>query len=372
MHILADENIAQAAAYFAPYGRLTLRAGRYIDASALHDVDVLLVRSVTGVDAALLADSPCRFVATATSGIDHVDTSYLAARGIGFAAALGCNAAGVVDYVLSALAALSVEQGRDWLHGAIGIVGCGEIGVRLAQRCIALGMTPKIYDPFLNATHPLGEYFAARDEVLRQALVTLHVPLTNTGAHPTQGMIDASVLAAMPSDGVLINAARGEVVDETALLAHCRQHPGFQAVLDAWQGEPHIDAKLLRAARYGTPHIAGYSHGGKLRGTQMIHAAFCAYFALDPRLASVLLPLEPALLHHAPASTALARLILQAYDLRRDDAALRQALQGSDPAANFDALRRQYPLRREFSEFCVQATDPALQSAVAALGMQFT
>jgi erythronate-4-phosphate dehydrogenase len=373
--ILADENIALAHEYFAPYGRLSLSAGRRIDQQALRDVDVLLVRSVTRVDAALLDDSPCRFVATATSGVDHVDTRYLAERGIGFGSARGCNAEGVVDYVFSALAALTLEHGLDWLRSSIGIVGCGEIGARLARRCIMQGMTPKIYDPLLSSAHPLAAYFAARDEVMSQRLVTLHVPLTEDGAHPTRRMIDAGVLAAMPADAVLINAARGEVVDEAALLAHCRHRPTFHAVLDAWQHEPRIDAELLHVARYATPHIAGYSHGGKLRGTQMIHAEFCRHFALDPALATVPPPAEPVVLHHVEReqglAAELAQLILKAYDLRTDDAALRRASADKDPAAGFDALRRHYALRREFCEFLVEGcAAPALRSAVAGTGME--
>jgi erythronate-4-phosphate dehydrogenase len=374
LRILADENIALAQEYFAPYGQLTLKAGRRIDNQAMRDVDVLLVRSVTRVDEALLRDSPCRFVATATSGVDHVDTHYLDTRGIGFGSARGCNAEGVVDYVLSALSALTLERGLDWLRSSIGIVGCGEIGARLARRCIMLGMTPKIYDPLLSPEHPLAAYFAERDEVLSQRLLTLHVPLTDDGAYPTRRMIDARVLAALPHDGVLINAARGEVVDETALRAHCLEHPEFHVVLDAWQHEPRIDAALLQMARYGSAHIAGYSYGGKLRGTQMVHAEFCRYFALDPTLAAVPPLAEPVVLRHEEKgeepATALARLILQAYDLRTDDAALRQAMQDADPAAHFDALRRHYRLRREFNEFQVRGCEaPALRSAVAGTGM---
>ncbi|MDR2213773.1 MAG: 4-phosphoerythronate dehydrogenase [Pseudomonadales bacterium] len=369
MRILADENIALAQAYFAPYGELSLIPGRRIDNAALREAEVLLVRSVTRVDASLLEGSPCRFVASATSGIDHIDTAYLAARGIGFGWARGCNAEGVEDYVFSALAALQIERGVNWLAGGIGIVGCGEIGARLARRCLALNMKVKIYDPLLPATHPLAAHFVSFEEVVTQRVLSVHVPLSTEGAHPTRRMFDARALAMLPTEGVFINAARGEVVDEAALLARCQRRPGFHSVLDAWQDEPQINVDLLQTARYGTPHIAGYSHGGKLRGTQMIHAQFCDYFGLDPMLASA--PEEGAkVILHYPRGATLADLILQAYDLRADDAALRRTLQSADPAADFDALRRHYPLRREFSECRVQGcADPLLREAVAELGM---
>src|SRR5690606_15086524 len=117
------------------------------------------------------------------------------ANNIGFAAAKGCNAEGVVDYVFSALAALTIESDIDWLYRGVGIVGCGEIGSRLARRLIALGKRPKIFDPFLPPSHPLHTYFAPREEVLQQSIVTLHVPLTNDGEHPTRHMIDAEALS---------------------------------------------------------------------------------------------------------------------------------------------------------------------------------
>lgn len=375
MHILADENIALAREYFAPYGRLSLRAGREIDNASLRDVDVLLVRSVTRVDAALLEGTPVRFVATATSGIDHIDRAYLERRGIGFAAARGCNAEGVVDYVFSTLAALQLERGLDWLQQGIGIVGCGEIGSRLARRLLALGCTIRFYDPFLPESHPLAPHFAPREEVLRQPILTVHVPLTKDGPHPTRHMIDAAVLAALPRAAVFINAARGEVVDEAALLAHCRKHQDFVAVLDAWQNEPRISVELLQVARYGSPHIAGYSYGGKLRGTSMIHAQFCDHFGLDQSLAQLPPSAAPIVLELPETGgalvTMLSQLILRAYDLRNDDAALRAAMQQPDAPKRFDALRRDYPLRREFSEYRVSVGEnPALRAAVTGLGME--
>src|SRR5690606_8963909 len=125
MKIVADENIAQLAATFAGAGELVALPGRSLDAAAVKDADALLVRSVTKVDATLLAGSRCRFVGTATSGIDHVDTDWLAEQGIAFASARGCNAEAVVDYVFSAMAGLSERDGFDWRELSFGIVGCG-------------------------------------------------------------------------------------------------------------------------------------------------------------------------------------------------------------------------------------------------------
>ncbi|HWK54878.1 MAG TPA: 4-phosphoerythronate dehydrogenase [Hyphomicrobiales bacterium] len=374
MHILADENITLASHYFGTYGRLTLCPGRRIDRAMLRDVDVLLVRSVTRVDADLLAESPCRFVATATSGIDHIDTDYLQQHGIGLGWARGCNAEGVVDYVFSALATLALERDLDWRRCGIGIVGCGEIGGRLAQRLLALGIAPRIHDPLLEEAHPLTSHFAPLEEVLQQPVVSLHVPLTDSGAAPTRRLIERGALARLGPHGVLINASRGEVVDEAALLQHCRRHADFCAILDAWQGEPAIDVAMLQQAMIGTAHIAGYSNGGKLRGTLMIHDAFCHHFGFDPAAIAPAGALEVQTLCYQGGNTlqGLSQLVLQAYDLRGDDVRLRAAVGVGSEAGGFDRLRRDYALRREFGEFAVWGLgeDPALRAAVAGLGMR--
>lgn len=373
MKIVADENIAHLAATFAGAGELVAVPGRALDAAAVKDADALLVRSVTKVDAGLLAGSRCRFVGTATSGIDHVDTEWLDTRGIAFASARGCNAAAVADYVLSAVAGLSERDGFDWRMLSFGIVGCGEIGHRLAQRLLALQVRVAIYDPFLDSTHPLAAHFRDYTTVLQQDVVTFHTPLTRTGPWPTWHMFDADRIAAMRPEQILINAARGGVVDNAALLAHLQARPQQRVVLDAWEQEPGISLPLLDRVRYGSAHIAGYSLEGKVRGTQMIARAFAAHFGMpvpEPQFGwAGLHPLaiDPDL----PACRQLNALMLQVYDVARDDGLLRGTRDASDAAMQFDLLRKHYPLRREFALFAQpRELDAALRVQAAALGFR--
>jgi erythronate-4-phosphate dehydrogenase len=373
MKIVADENIAQLAATFASVGELVALHGRALDAAAVQDADALLVRSITKVDSRLLAGSRCRFVGTATSGIDHVDTDWLAGQGIAFASARGCNADAVVDYVFSAIAGLSERDGFDWRALSFGIVGCGEIGRRLASRLLALGMRVAIYDPFLDATHRLAAHFTDYDTVLDHDVVTFHTPLTRTGPWPTRHMFDAQRIAALRPGQILVNASRGGVIDNAALLAHLEKHPQQRVVLDAWEGEPAISLPLLERVRSGSAHIAGYSLEGKVRGTQMIARAFAAHFGLqvpEP-------PFGPAGVHPLHVDSALPpwrqlnSLMLQVYDVARDDALLRDTRGAPDAAAQFDGLRKHYPLRREFALYEVPSdVDPALRMQAAALGFR--
>lgn len=375
MKIVADENLAQLAATFAGAGELLAMPGRAIDAGVVQDADALLVRSVTQVDARLLAGSRCRFVGTATAGIDHVDTTWLAEQGIAFASARGCNAMAVVDYVFSALAHLGERDGFDWRGLSFGIVGCGAIGGRLARKLLALGIDVAIHDPLLDGDHFAAAHFTDFATTLRQDLVTFHTPLTRTGTWPTWHMLDARGLAELRPDTILVNAARGGVIDNASLLAHLQAHPGQRVVLDAWENEPAIALPLLERVGLGTAHIAGYSVEGKVRGTQMIAQAFAAHFGIALPPAQVMAP-EPRVLQvdaTQPGWRQLNALILQAYDVARDDALLRQAAASADPAAQFDLLRKNYPVRREFSWFSpAPGLAPDVRAAAATLGFQPT
>ncbi|HHX82895.1 MAG TPA: 4-phosphoerythronate dehydrogenase [Pseudomonadaceae bacterium] len=376
MKILADENIALVHEAFSRFGELRTLPGRAISAAALQDVDALLVRSVTRVDEALLEGSPCRFVGTATSGSDHVDIPALLQRGISFADALGCNADSVVDYVLSALARLSLSSGEDWRKRSVGIVGCGAVGSRLAQRLLALGIQPLIHDPFLNLaeSHPLVSGMTSLEQVLGQDIVSLHVPLTTTGPWPTFHMLNHESLCLLRPNAILINSARGGVVDNQALLERLQQDPSLSVVLDAWEGEPIINPALYARVRLGTPHIAGYSVRGKVQGTRMIQAAFCRTFGLEPDVA--LFSLDTRELA-APADSTLDEdrqfldYLLRAYDIRTDHHQLGVSVGSAAAGPCFDALRRNYPLRHEFSQYRLRpdaGLSSRLEQALKAVG----
>jgi len=154
----------------------------------------------------------------------------------------------------------------------------------------------------------------------------------------------------------LINSSRGAVLDNGALLSHLAQGSDLQVALDVWEGEPQIDARLAARCQIATPHIAGYSLDGRLRGTAQIYQALCRH--LQKAEAAQLQDLLPApwlpelrLSGDCPADWALAAISRVVYDPRRDDAALRLSLAGTagERAKAFDALRKNYPMRREIS-----------------------
>jgi len=350
--------------------------GRDITSAAVRDADVLLVRSVTPVGPALLDGSGVQFVGSATIGTDHVDQAYLRRRGIAFAHAPGSNARSVVEYVLAALLHLTTKSETPLRGRTAGIVGCGNIGQRLADRLPALGVRVLRNDPPRAAAEgPAG--FVGLEEVLRAAdMVTTHVPLTTAGPHPTHHLFDAATLAALQPGAWLINSARGAVVDNAALDAALPHGPPARAVLDVWEEEPTPHVPLLAQVDLATPHIAGYAYDSKVRGTQMLHDALCAHLGRSPvwskeavlaidAAAFTLTPPDPSL----PEAAYLHALVRQMYAITTDDAALRQltALPASAQGSHFSNLRKTYRRRRSFMRYTIAASavPPAYRTAVA-------
>ena len=383
MRIVADENIPLLDQFFSELGAINKVAGRTLAADDVREADILLVRSVSDVNEALLKDSPVRFIGTCTIGTDHIDLDYLQrrARGgkkIGFASAPGCNAEAVVDYVLSAVSVLLDKRDCDYQDLTVGIVGVGNVGLRLRQRLQGMGVKVLAVDPYKSPADvgPLHRL----EEVLKADVVSLHTPITAEGAHPTRHLINAKTLAAMQPDACLINSCRGSVVDNQALKAHLRTHQDFQAVMDVWEGEPNLDLELMNACVLATPHIAGYSLDGKMRGTEQVYRACCEMFGLPVRQKLAQFLPEPSIKKivfgdSVPVRQALRTAIRAAYEVRVDDGIMRSTLLGTggdegQMKARFDQLRKHYPLRRDIPTMRIEvpAKRQDLQQALAAAG----
>ncbi|WP_182406126.1 4-phosphoerythronate dehydrogenase [Psychrobacter sp. GP33] len=361
--IIADSNIASLNDFFnvdtlgTEYAQtvdIITVAGREITAELLADVqtDVLLIRSVTPVNGALLADNhSVKFVGSATIGTDHVDQDYLAERNITFANAAGCSKHSVAQYVLTAILTLRPHYWQQPLSQplVLGIIGLGNIGSTLAQYAADLGWQVLGYDPLLPESKFNNASF---DEVIRQShAISLHVPLThaegmNSSAYPTQHLIDSAALAAMPADTILINSARGPVIDAAALEANIDQ-TARQVVLDVFEHEPQITDQLLSKLTIATPHIAGYTLEGKLRGTQMIYDALCEQFNVTPTLS--MHQLLPVNMYQWSELKSNPDRLIKFYDIMQDDQLLRKKVSnGQVSGTDFDQLRRDYHLRREW------------------------
>jgi len=355
MRIIADANIPFVRECFSSVGEVEIAGGRDITPQILAGADALLVRSITPVNEALLSGSAVRFVGTATIGFDHVDRCYLEDNSIGFASAPGSNANSAAEYVIAGLLEVGRRQRMQLEGKSIGVIGVGNVGSRVAAKCEALGMRVLRNDPPLQRRTGDPKYVSI--EALYDCdFITIHTPLTREGVDKTFHLADDRFFSALKQGAVFLNAARGAVVDSEALKKAIGAERLRAVVLDVWEGEPDIDVGMLDLVDLGTPHIAGYSLDGKIAGLIMIYRSLCDHFGLPPRFeVTDFLPAPgvPRLKMRADEATdeeVLTQAVRQVYSIERDDGNLRPI--AAEPAEMrgrfFDALRKNYSVRREF------------------------
>lgn len=381
MKIWVDENIPMGKEAFSAHGDVVSFAGRALTRKDIAEADALIVRSITRVNADLLEGTAVRFVGTATIGTDHVDQAYLGSRGIGFSSAPGCNADSVGEYVTAALTHLAVKEGSEPAGKTLGIIGYGHVGKQVERKAEALGMRvlksdPPLRDAALAAGQPAGGFSDLHALLAQSDVLTLHVPLIKTGAHPTLKLADADFFARLARPCVLINSCRGEVIDEPALMAALDAGRIRRLVLDVFRGEPNIDQNLCARADLITPHIAGYSLQGKLNGTTQVAQAFRSFFGFATSWRPVFpAPSQPAIRYPGSGSDPafLHYCVHTAYPILADDRRLRESFRESDAGKAFDRQRRDYPVRHEFPAYTVLGLPEEkreLRSRLAGLGFR--
>ncbi|PZL94082.1 4-phosphoerythronate dehydrogenase PdxB [Pantoea graminicola] len=369
MKILVDENMPYARELFSRTGEVVAVPGRPLPVAELADAQGLMVRSVTQVNEALLAGTPVKFVGTATAGTDHIDEAGLQQADVAFSAAPGCNAIAVVEYVFSALLLLAERDGFQLRDRTVGIVGVGNVGGRLQKRLEAWGIRTLLCDPPRADRGDEGE-FLSLDAVAAQAdILTFHTPLFKEGPYRSWHLADAALLMGLKPNTILINACRGAVVDNAALLEVLNMRHDLSVVLDVWEPEPDLSLALLDKVDIATPHIAGYTLEGKARGTTQVFEAWCDFIGQPQQVPlSTLLPVpefSEITLNGPLDQPTLKRLAHLVYDVRRDDAPLRKV---AAKPGEFDRLRKQYQERREWSSLQVNCDDAATAAMLNQLG----
>ena len=340
MKVVADIDIPFLQGVFEPYGEVVYKKGDQIAREDVLDADVLIVRTRTRCDENLLDGTSVKMIATATIGMDHIDMDYCASRGIHVENAAGCNAGGVMQYVFSALYGVAARIGIKIEEFTLGIIGVGHVGSKIEAMARYLGLNVLLCDPPRAAAEG-PEKFCSLEYLLENSnAVTMHVPLNET----TRGMADETFFALMRPGAIFINAARGEVIDEQALIAAA---PKLAAIIiDTWCNEPNINIDLLDVCAIGTPHIAGYSLQGKQNATMMAVQAVARFFDLkelkdfvpvdeDPTHTPVLLDLKGK--NHGE----IAAVFQYNYPIFTDDFRLRM-----EPE-KFENMRGGYQYRRD-------------------------
>lgn len=346
MKIVADENIPFADELFSSLGTVELKPGRTLLADDVRDADILLVRSVTKVDRHLLEGSRVKFVGTCTIGTDHIDQNYLESAGIAFSSAPGCNAFGVIQYVFSILASLDKLD----IRNKIGIVGCGNVGGRLYKKLKALGFECVCIDPHLdiNMIPDLADFSA----LYGCDVICMHTPRIQTGAYPTEKLMGRKQFEAFKEGALLINAGRGECVDNQALSEYLMTHDDLVVALDVWAHEPNVYAPLIPYVKFCSPHIAGYSYEGRVNGSTMIFEALSDFLAKpNTWIDEQLLNLRQRHFGEIEETQvkSLEEFILHSYDPEIDHQNFLEAV--STFPSSFDFLRKSYRKRRELAHY---------------------
>jgi erythronate-4-phosphate dehydrogenase len=341
MKLIVDKAIPFIEGVFEPYLDVEYADSAAINDATVKDADALAIRTRTRCDAALLEGSSVKIIATATIGTDHIDLDYCTRKGIFVQNAAGCNAGGVMNYVLSAIYGVASRKRVRLAGTTVGIIGVGNVGSRVARALQVLGFKVLLCDPPRAAAEGPSQ-FCELDTLLRNSdIVTMHVPLNST----TKNMADARFFSKMKLGAFFINAARGEVVNERDLLNTGDKLGAI--ILDTWRNEPRVNLELVKKADIATPHIAGYSYQGKLLGTSMTVRSLARYFGIKQLYDFFPTPegelrdavkLDP----RGKSEGQIASMIQYNYPIFTDDFMFR-----TNPD-EFESLREHYRYRREF------------------------
>ncbi len=340
MKIVADTNIPFLKGVLEPYAEVVYMDGRSINRDAMMDADAIVIRTRTRCCRETLEGTKVKMIASATIGTDHIDLQWCRENGIEVRNAEGCNAGAVANYIFSAMYAVSSRRAMKMEDAVLGIIGVGNVGRKVEHMARTLGLKVLLNDPPRAALEG-EEGFVSLDTLLEEStIISVHVPLDES----THNMCNDSFFEKMRPGTIFINASRGEVVDEAALL---RARPKIGAlVLDTWCNEPNVSQILIDACDIATPHIAGYSYQGKQNGTAMAVQAIARHFGIteleffSPAMEDALRPKVINVTGKTQGEIAAA--LQYNYPIFTDDFLFRV-----NPS-NFEKLRSEYNYRREF------------------------
>jgi len=357
MKIIIDDKIPYIRGAFEGVAEVIYLPGSKTTPEVVKDAHAIITRTRTNCNEQLLRDSGVKFIATATIGFDHIDTDYCDKAGIKWTNAPGCNSKSVEQYILSVLMVLAGTKKIQLKDLCIGVVGVGNVGSKVANVCNILGMKVLLNDPPRERTEG-SALFVSMDKIKEEAdIITLHVPLNLKGKDATYHLGNDTFLSSLRRKPVLINSCRGEVIETIAVKTALKKGQLSGFICDCWENEPDIDLELLAMTELATPHIAGYSKDGKATGTCMSVHAISDYFGLglsNWQPSGVELPSKPVIELDGTGISEqelISKAILSTYDIRNDDTLLR-----NNPAL-FEQLRGDYPTRREFPAYTIEANN---------------
>lgn len=367
MKIVADKNIPYLKGVAEYFGEVTYLDGADFTKEAIKDADILIVRTVTHFGEENLAGSNVKLICSATIGYDHIDTAYCDANGIAWRNAPGCNSGSVQQYIISSLIMMAQKKAFDLSKKTIGIVGVGNVGKKVAKACEILGMKVLLNDPPRQRAEG-GENFVSLETIKKEAdIITFHTPLIKEGEDKTFHLADEHFFATLDKQPIIINSARGGIVETKAIKEALQSGKISGAVIDCWESEPNIDLEYMNMVDIATPHIAGYSADGKANATRMSLESIAEFYSLDKTPIAMVEAPEPEnpiidLNDFTSSSNRIYSALLEIYSPMDDFARLKAA------PATFKQLRNNYPLRRETLAYSIVNAKEEERKVLSQLG----
>ncbi len=335
--IIIDNDIPFIKGVLEPYFNVRYITGSQITSSDIINACALIVRTRTKCNKMLLEGSSVELIASATIGTDHIDEKYCSQCGIEVDNAPGCNSSAVMQYFFTALYALAEEKHISLKDKTIGVIGVGHVGSKIAALGKKLGFNILLNDPPKEKREGKRGIYSNLALLLQESdIVTLHIPLWKENVD----FADDVFFSNMKKSSIFINASRGEVVDENAMLRHFGNFSG--TVIDVWKNEPDINRDMLGMVDIATPHIAGYSLQGKENGTTAVIRTVGEHFGIEQLKDFRIETKCCSLKYRGLSQNELAAELLSIYDIRRDVKDLR------DNPDLFEKLRKEYEYRDEF------------------------
>ncbi|MFV0313179.1 MAG: 4-phosphoerythronate dehydrogenase PdxB [Dysgonomonas sp.] len=352
MKIIADKNIPYLKGIVEHFGDVIYLDGSAFTQDTIKDADTLIVRTVTHFGESILKDSNVKLICSATIGYDHIDTAYCDAHGIIWKNAPGCNSGSVMQYVVSSLITIARKKGFDLRDKTIGIVGVGNVGKKVAKACEILGMKVLLNDPPRQDQEKNSDFVNLQAIMNEADIITFHTPLIKEGKYKTYHLADKEFFSLLRRKPVIINSARGGIIDTSAIKDAIKENKISGAIIDCWENEPRIDLEYLDLVDIATPHIAGYSADGKANATRMSLESIADFYGLDKQPVSLVkepAPVSPVIdMNRYPKSeNRIYEAILDTYNPLDDFAPLKAF------PDTFKELRNGYPLRREYFAYTV-------------------
>jgi len=369
--IVIDDAVPYAQAIFSHFGEVITLPGKSITSETVKDADALIVRSRTQVNESLLKESSVTFVGSTVVGLDHVDQTYLKDNNITFYSAQGCNANSVAEFIITILFNLAERFNFDLTKKTLGIIGVGNVGQRVYNKAKILGIQCLLNDPPRLKKEPglvKNPDFTDLDTCLTADIITVHTPLTYDEPYATHQLLSAAKLANIKPNQIIINAARGGIINEQAWS----KTPTLCNIIDCWENEPNIDETLYKTALIATPHIAGHSLDAKVAGSSMVYHALCQNWNIkqnnnwQKQLPETPEPIN--VIEQESIQKTLNTLFTQTHNIMNDDLAIRSK-NITETHQKYENYRRNFPIYREWHQHNILKTQNSkLNNLLESLG----